>query len=145
MALPSKNSFVASMFVMAACVLMAGGMALVENIEYWRYAQPATMSLSDPAQKVVRYEDDTSSTRRDVVLMSDAGAIDMPGRLVPKTVAERMDAGHGVSIVYMTNNPRRIFYQGQGPDSPWVWLVVGVLLMGTAIFALRLRKREAGE
>ena len=141
----SKNSFVAGLFVLALCALVAGGISLYENIDFWLNGQAATMELTDPDKKVVQYSDVLSTRILDVTYMSEAGRVDVPQKAVPKEVAERLVAGEKIPVTYMTNNPNRIFYQYQRPSNPWVWLIVGFAALGTAIYALRLRKRELGE
>lgn len=141
----SKNSFVAGLFVLALCALVAGGISLYENIDFWLNGQAATMELTDPDKKVVQYSDVLSTRNLDVTYMSEAGRVDVPQKAVPKEVAERLVAGEKIPVTYMTNNPNRIFYQYQRPSNPWVWLIVGFAALGTAIYALRLRKRELGE
>ena len=141
----SKNSFVAGLFVLALCALVAGGISLYENIDFWLNGQAATMELTDPDKKVVQYSDVLSTRNLDVTYMSEAGRVDVPQKAVPKEVAERLVAGEKIPVTYMTNNPNRIFYQYQRPSKPWVWLIVGFAALGTAIYALRLRKRELGE
>jgi len=143
--MPSKNSFVASLFVFALFGFLLGGMNVYENVEVWRYGQTASMSLSDPRQKLPQFADDFNTTERDVVYTSSAGEVVVPQKMVLKTVAAQLDAGQSVSITYMTNNPKKMFYRNEGPESPWVWLIVGFVALATAIYALRLRKREAGE
>lgn len=141
----SKNSFVAGLFVLALCALVAGGISLYENIDFWLNGQAATMELTDADKKVVQYSDVLSTRNLDVTYMSEAGRVDVPQKAVPKEVAERLVAGEKIPVTYMTNNPNRIFYQYQRPSNPWVWLIVGFAALGTAIYALRLRKRELGE
>ena len=141
----SKNSFVAGLFVLALCALVAGGISLYENIDFWLNGQAATMELTDADKKVVQYSDVLSTRNLDVTYMSEAGRVDVPQKAVPKEVAERLVAGEKIPVTYMTNNPNRIFYQYQRPSKPWVWLIVGFAALGTAIYALRLRKRELGE
>ena len=143
--MPSKNKFIAGLFVVALCGFLVGGINLYDNVEVWRYGQTASMSLSDPRQKLPRFTDDLSTTKRDIVYTSSAGEVVVPQKMVFKTVAAQLDAGQSVSITYMTNNPKKIFYQNERPESPWVWLVIGFVALATAIYALRLRKREAGE
>ena len=141
----SKTEFVAALFVLALCALVGGGISLYENIDFWRNGQAATMELTDPGKKVVSYEDVLSTRTLDVTYVSEAGRVDVPQKAVPKEVAERLVAGEKIPVTYMTNNPNRIFYQYQRPSKPWVWLIVGFAALGTAIYALRLRKRELGE
>ena len=140
----SKNSFVAGLFVLALCALVAGGISLYQNIDFWRNGQTATMKLTDPDKKVVSYSDVLSTRTLDVTYVSEAGLLDMPQKAVPSAVAERLIAGEEISITYLTNNPNRIFYQNQRPSKPWVWLIVGFAALGTAIYALRMLKREQG-
>ena len=141
----SKTEFIAGLFVLALCALVGGGISLYENVDFWLNGQAATMELTDPDKEVVAYQDVLSTRTLDVTYVSDAGRVDMPQKAVPNDVAERLVAGEKISITYMTNNPNRIYYRYQRPSQPWVWLIVGFAVLGTAIYALRLRKREHGE
>lgn len=140
----SRNGFVASLFVFAFCALVAGGISLYQNIDFWLNGQVATMELTDPDEKVVSYEDVLSTRSLDVTYVSEAGRVDISQKAVSNDVAERLVAGQKIPITYVTNNPNRIFYQYQRPSRPWIWLAVGFVALGTAIYALRMLKRSAG-
>jgi len=141
----SKTGFVAGLFVLALCFLLAGGISLYENIDFWLHGQKATMELADPDKEVVQYSDVLSTRALDVRYVSDVGDVVVPQKPVPVDVATRLAAGERIPLTYMTNNPSRVFYQYQRPSSPWVWLIVGAIALGVAIYALRLRKREIVE
>ena len=140
----SGREFVAALFVLALCGLVAGGFSLYQNVDFWLHGQVASMELTDPDKEVVSYSDVLSTRTLDVTYVSDAGRVDMPQKAVPKQVAERLVAGEKIPVTYLTNNPNRIFYQNQRPSKPWVWLIVGFAALGTAIYALRMLKREEG-
>lgn len=141
----SRKEFVAGLFVLALCGLVAGGISLYQNIDFWLNSQVATMELTDPDKEVVSYSDVLSTRTLNVSYVSEAGRVDMPQKAVPNEVAERLVAGEKIPITYMANNPNRIFYQYQRPSKPWVWLIVGFAALATAIYALRLMKREHRE
>jgi hypothetical protein len=137
----SKTGFVAGLFVLALSFLLAGGIGLYENVDFWLHGQKATMELAEPDRKVVQYSDVLSTRALDVKYVSDAGDVVVAQKPVPVDVATRLTAGERIPITYMTNNPNRVFYQYQRPSSPWVWLIVGAIALGVAVYALRLRKR----
>lgn len=141
----SRKEFVAGLFVLALCGLVAGGISLYQNIDFWLNSQVATMELTDPDKEVVSYSDVLSTRTLNVSYVSEAGRVDMLQKAVPNEVAERLVAGEKIPITYMANNPNRIFYQYQRPSKPWVWLIVGFAALATAIYALRLMKREHRE
>ena len=141
----SRKEFVAGLFVLALCGLVAGGICLYQNVDFWLNSQVATMELTDPDKEVVSYSDVLSTRTLNVTYVSEAGRVDMPQKAVPNEVAERLVAGEKIPITYMANNPNRIFYQYQRPSKPWVWLIVGFAALATAIYALRLMKREHRE
>lgn len=141
----SKNSFVAGLFVIALCAFVAGGISLYKNVDVWLHAQTATMELTDPDKKVVSYSDVLSTRTLDVTYVSDAGEVVVPQKVVPDKIAERLVAGERIPITYLTNNPKRVFYNKPRPPNPWVWLVVGFAALATAVYALRLHKRELAE
>lgn len=138
----SKTQFVAGLFVMALCGLVVGGIDLYKVIEFEQYSQSATMQLADPEKEVVTFTDSLSSRTLDVVYVSDSENVVVPSKFVPDEIADRVIAGEGVSITFLTNRPERVFYYGQRPQIPWGWLIVGIVALAFAIYALRLRKRE---
>ena len=141
----SKNQFVAGLFVFAFCSLLVGGIGLYENVDFWLHGEKATMELADPDKEVVQYSDVLSTRTLDVRYVSDTADLVVPQKPVPLDVATRLAAGERIPVTYMTNNPNRVFYQHQRPSSPWLWLIVGAIVLGVAIYALRLRKREVAD
>lgn len=141
----SKNGFVAGLFVFAFCALLVGGMNLYKNVDFWLHSQDATMELADPNKKIVRYSDVLSTRPLDVKYVSEAGEVIVPQKPVSHEIVEKLVAGEKIPITYLTNDPRRTFNRYQRPPSPWAWLAVGLVTLAVAFYALRLRKREAGE
>lgn len=139
----SKNSFVAGLFVMALCGFVAGGIGLYQHVDYRLHAQQADMMLADPDQKVIQLDDVMSYRTLDVRYVSEAGEVVVPQKSVPKDMADRLAGGDRIAITYLTNNPKRVFYYGQRPPIPWGWLMMGVIALLVAMYALKLRKREA--
>lgn len=137
-----KTGFVAGLFVFALCFLVAGGISLYENIDFWLHAEKATMELADPDKEVVQYSDVLSTRTLDVRYVSGAVNVVVPQKPVPVDVAERLAAGERIPVTYLTNNPNRVFYRHQRPSSPWLWLIIGAIALGVAIYAVKLQKRE---
>jgi hypothetical protein len=140
----NKNQFVAALFVLSLCALLVGGSELYEYFDFKLHSQTATMELANPDKKVVLYEDSLGTRTLDVKYVSEAGEVVVPQKVVSLDMAKRLAEGEKISLTYMTNNTKRVFYYGARPQIPWGWLIVGVLVMIVAIYALRLRKREAG-
>lgn len=140
-----KTGFVAGLFVLASCFLVAGGISLYENVDFWLHGEKATMELAGRDKEVVQYSDVLSIRTLDVRYVSDVADVVVPQKSVPVDIATRLAAGERIPITYMTNNPNRVFYQYQRPSSPWLWLIVGAIALGIAIYALKLRKREMVE
>jgi hypothetical protein len=140
-----KTGIVASLFVLALCFLVVGGISVYENFDFWLHGEKATMELADPDKEVVQYFDVLSIRTLDVRYVSDAADLVVTQKTVPVDVATRLAAGDRIPITYMTNNPGRVFYQNQRPPSPWLWLIVGAATLAAAIYALKLRKREMVE
>ena len=138
----SKNGFVAGLFVFALCALTIGGIDLYGNIDVRRHSQQATMEIADPDKKIVQYDDVLSTRTLDVKYVSNEGEVFVRQKVVSRENAERLIAGQKIPITYLTNNHQRVLYQNHQLPNPWVWLVVGLIAMGTAIYALKLRKRE---
>ena len=138
----SKTGFVAGLFVIALCALTAGGINLYDNIDVWLNGKEATMELADPDREVVLYNDVLGTRTLDVKYVSDEGDVIVPQKVVSDDVARRLAAGEKIAVTFMTNNHKRVLYQNYRLPNPWIWLIVGVVAMAVAIYALRLYKRE---
>ena len=143
--MPGKNTFVAGLFVFALCAFTIAGIELYQRFDIKQHSQPATMALADPDQKVVLYDDAIRTRTLDVRYSSDAGEVIVRQKAVPEEVTRRLAAGESIPVTYLTNNHHRVFYRVPDPPVPWAWLIVGVVTLATAIFALKLRKREASQ
>jgi len=141
----SKNGFVAGLFVFALCAFTIGGIDLYGNIDIRRHSQPATMELADADKEIVQFDDVLSTRTLDVKYVSSAGEVFVRQKVVSKENADRLIAGQQIPITYLTNNHQRVLYQNHQLPNPWIWLVVGLIVLATAIFALKLRKRELQE
>lgn len=137
-----KTEFIAGLFVLALCGFVAGGIGVFKVIEFQQYGQSATMQLADPDQKIVSYADSVNIRTFDVVYTGNSEDVLVPRKVVPNQIAERLMTGEGVAVTFLENRPERVFYYGQRPQMPWGWLIVGVVALAFAVFALRLRKRE---
>lgn len=137
--------FVAGLFVIALCALAVGGMNLYEQFDVWLHGKEATMELADPGQEVVLYDDAWSNRTLDVKYVSADGEVVVPGKVVSDAVAKKLAAGQRIPVTFMTNNHKKVLYQNYQLPNPWIWLVVGVLALAIALYALRLLKRESGE
>ena len=141
----SKTGFVAGLFVIALCALTVGGFGLYEHVDVWLHGQEATMELADSDKEVVLYNDVLNTRTLDVRYVSNAGDVVVPQKVVSLDVARRLAAGDKIPITYLTNNHKRVLYQNHQLPNPWPWLVVGVIALGVAVYALRLYKRELSE
>lgn len=140
-----KLGFVAGLYVIALCALTVGGLNLYEHVDVRLHGQEATMELADPDKKVVQYEDALNFRTLDVRYVDDAGDIVVPNKILDKAVAERLIAGDKIPVTYLTNNPKRVLYRNHRLPNPWIWLIVGLGALATAIYATRLFKREQRE
>ena len=102
------------------------------------------MSLSRPDQKLPDYEDGFGIRMLDVQYVGSAGTVVVPNKSLPIEIAERLVDGQSIPITYMSNNPSRIMYSNYELPNPWGWLAAGLAALATAIYAVRLRKRELG-
>jgi hypothetical protein len=73
---------------------------------------------------------------------SDGGDLAIK-RFVPTRIAQQLINGNHVAITYIDNDPELIFFAGEEPESPWIWLIVGVTCMATFGYAWKLIKRKA--
>ena len=140
----NRNEFVAGLFVLSLCGFVAGGIGLARYVDYRLNARPAMMQLANPDEDVLLYEDDWGARTLDVRYVSAAGEVVVPNKLVSLDVARKLADGQQLPITYMRNNPARIYYPYERPPNPWPWLILGVVVLPVAFYALKLRKREAG-
>lgn len=139
----SKTSFIAGLFVLALCAFTAGSISLYEYFDVRGHSQQATMELANPDKDVALYDDVLDSRTLDVKYISSAGEVVVLQKLVSLADAERLASGEKIPVTYLTNNPKRTLSPYHQPGIPWVWFIVGLLAFGTAIFALRLHKRDS--
>ncbi len=134
--------FVAGMWVMALCGFTAGGLALYQHVDIWLHGQQASMELAYPDRKIVQYGDTLNFRTLDVRYVHDSGDVVVPNKILDEPVAERLIAGEKIPVTYLTNNPKRVLYSNYQLPNPWIWLIVGLAALATAIYATRLFKRE---
>ena len=139
-----KLMFVASMWVLALCGLVAGGLALYEHVDVRLNGQAATMELAYPDKKIVEYGDSLNMRVLDVRYVDESGDIVVPNKILDNAIADRLIAGEKIPVTYMTNNTKRVLYSNYRGPNPWPWLIVGLVALATAIYATRLFKRETG-
>ncbi len=72
----------------------------------------------------------------------DAGDVLVPNKIPDHPAADRLIAGEKIPVTYLTINPKRVLYSNYRLPNLWIWLIVGVAALTTAIYATRLLKRE---
>ncbi|MEM7432895.1 MAG: hypothetical protein AAF351_13300 [Pseudomonadota bacterium] len=138
----SKNTYVAALFVFALCGWVISGIETYDYVDYQRHAVAATMELAVPAEDIVQYQDVLNTRVVDVRYQGDSGELVVEDKVVLKDQFDRLVAGDAIPIVYLTNNPHRIFNPYSRPKLPWIWIAVAIAGTALALFALRLRRRQ---
>lgn len=141
----NKIGFVAGLFVLSLCGLTVGGIELYNLVDIRLNGQTAMMELADPEKELVLYSGPMDSHVLDVRYVSNVGDVVAPQKRVSGEIARKLAAGEKIPITYLTNNHARVLYRNSQMPKPWVWLVVGIVALATAIYALRLHKREIAE
>jgi hypothetical protein len=138
-----RIEFIAAMFCLALAGLLVGGMNLYERLEFSYFGRSAHMELADPAKKRALVANDQSLQLMDVKYVGPDGTVLVPAKRIWGDAAKRVGSGERVPITYLKHAPQRVLYPYEELDSPWGWLVVGVLSLVAAVYGLRLRRREA--
>jgi hypothetical protein len=134
--------FVACLFIVGLCALVVGGIDLYGLAEFHWSSRQANMVLADPSHASNQPSPyDNFQVVNVRYVQSDGNSIAI-SRFVPANVAQQLNNGASVPITYLVNKPERVFYAGEEPESPWIWLVVGIASMFTFVYAWRLIKRE---
>lgn len=129
---------------MAAACLTLAGIALYEHLDYYLHAQPATMELADPRQKVVVHQGGPDIHPVDVRYVGARGEVVVAQKPLSGEMALKLASGARVPITYYTNDPRRVKFGAPDLPMPWGWLALGIAFSVTFVYALRLARREHG-
>jgi len=140
----SKRTFVASLFVLTICFFVLGGIELMQYVEFKNYARTSTASLS---RKVVNPESTIVVKGQQMyayplVFKSDTGQNIHVSPYVDASMKNELLAGNSIQIMYLSNNPRRIFFTTEEFSPGILWFVLGLVSGAAAMFALRLYRRE---
>jgi hypothetical protein len=136
----SRIIVVAMFYCMALAMLFLGGSTLYDNMQWSRTGRFAVMRLEHPPAKPYPV---TSGTYMDVALEGDNETVPVKGKWLTADVATRLMQGEGVTVFYRPDNPLHTINSKKDLDSPWGWLIGGVICFVVASFAKALLKREA--
>lgn len=136
-------TFVAMLFVGTLCCLLLGGMALYERIEFSMGGQTGVMVSDDPLVQKAAKLHQLDSIRVNVKYVTASGETVVPDKTVRGQIIQRLAEGQRIPVAFMTSNPHRVRYDNEPLPNPWGWLVGGVILLATALYAKRLMVREA--
>jgi hypothetical protein len=134
--------FMASLFVAGLCALVVGGIDVYRLMQFHSSSTHARMELAENAALLQRTLEQGDWQRVAVKYVQNDGAAIAVNRFVPTSVAQQLISGARIPITYITGEPERIFYAGEEPESPWLWLIVGVVCMATFAYALRLIRKH---
>lgn len=138
-----RYTFVALLFLMGACGLMMGGMALYENAMFGMKGRDAEMVATDPPKWLIVRDGRYFARRVNVKYVSANGEIAVPDKYVSADEVRRLAQGERVPVRYLEGEPERARTAGDEGDNPWIWLTVGVLSLGLALYARTLLHRES--
>ena len=137
-----KIVYVAMLYCMALAMLVVGGINLVDYAQWRVRGHAALMQLNDPDKKLgapiggyvyanVKYVE--ANGQETLVLNKPF----QPG------MADRLAHGDKIPMFFQLSNPMLVIYSKDDLDSPWVWLILGVLIFFVARFAKKLLTTEA--
>ena len=139
-----KFTFVGMLYVMAACSFLVGGHELFDKLRFTAAAQEAVMKSSDATLlKTAKYAPNTS-TRQNVEYVMKTGTIAVTDVYLSADHLQRLAKGEEIPLKYLPSNPRQVVYPGQDMPSGAGWLVAGGVVLGIAVVAHRLLRREEG-
>jgi len=127
---------------MGAGGLLVGGIELYEKAEYKFYGQPARMQLAEPDRKVTVAAGGYTEYRLDVKYVSTGKELAVPQKRLSGEQVQELQARGFIPIVYLRNNPQRVYAHGAQPPLAWGWLIAGVLGTGVFLLSLKLARRE---
>ncbi len=136
---------VVMLFVGAIALLLTGLIPIYEQVEYHWFSQSAKMFSSDPIIQRAAKHNQNDALMVTVIYQTDSGAITVNNKRIRPQHIGRLAAGEGIPIKYVTYDHHSLWYENEKPESPIVWLIVAVLALMTAMYALRLFKSELKE
>ncbi len=137
-----KIIFVAMLFCASAACLLVGGIALYQNIDYRLHSRRATMELADPSKKITISTGGYDIHLVDVRYVSPEGSLVFPGKRLSGDVARQIASGAKIPVTYLTSNPQHADFSEVEAPNPWGWLALGLALIATFVYALKLIRRE---
>jgi hypothetical protein len=138
-----KIIFIALLFCASAACLLIGGIALYENIDYRLHSQRATMELADPSKKITISTGGYDVHLIDVRYVSPVGNLVFPRKRLSGEIARQVASGAKVPVTYLTNNPQHADFTDVERPNPWGWLALGLALLATFVYALKLIRSES--
>lgn len=143
-----RYTFVAMLFLMAACGLMMGGMALYENALFRFQGRDADMVATDPPKWLIARDGQYFPRRVNVKYVGTGKdgthvEVPVPGKYVSAEEVRRLAQGERIPVRYLEGAPERARTAGDDGDNPWGWLIAGALSLGLALYARTLLHRES--
>lgn len=137
-------TFVALLYIMAFVGWMIGGGELFEKLRFEMDEATAVMTSADPriAQALKYNPKDTAMV--DVVFTTDEGQVPVSRFGVRPRDLKTLAAGNGVTLRFRRSNPRDVLYGQDEKPLGLVWLAIGAIATGLAIYAHRLLRRQTG-
>ncbi|MFC5742069.1 hypothetical protein [Dyella tabacisoli] len=136
--------FTAFLFCMGLAGLVVGGIDLYETIDFHLNGQSALMELGPTQKRIVIPSDGYDVHLLDVHYVSAAGDVLVSQKRLAGDIARRLENDEKIPMTYLKRDLQKVYFSGERPESPWAWLVVGVVMMCTFAYALKLRRKEAG-
>lgn len=139
----NKLLFVAWLFVFAGCGLVVGGINFYEVFRFWNDGQSGVMISSDRIlERAVKYETYITMPM-DVTYLTPQGSVFVSQKFVPGAIVKRLGEGQQIPVRFLKSEPEHVLYDNSELESPWGWLILGVIMLPVAFYALRLIKQEA--
>jgi hypothetical protein len=139
-----KIPFVAFLYLFGLIGLFLGGGEIVQKIRFELGSESAVMTSTDPVlARTVKYNP-TGSVRADVEYETSHGTVPVHDVYLSADKVHKLAQGEGIPLRYMKSNPYWTLGKWEELPSGIGWLAFGVIALGTAVFAHRLLRREAG-
>ena len=153
---PSKKLqrllFVALLYLMAAASFVVFAATVVPWVQFRYSSQPAVLALRDDALADPAHDNPKALAQQRArghpvwLTLPTGEKLALHARLKTELLNHAAAAPQGVPVLYRRDGPGQVqVIRGHDElDSPWVWLVLGLVFAPLAGHASRLRARERG-
>jgi hypothetical protein len=136
--------FVAMLYACALCCVSVASIELYSIFQFWKDGREAVIESVDPmVGRYVKHQL-TGLAAIDVWYVTADGRLAVPDKILGPVEIEQLAARLPVRIVFLPNDPKRVESVTNRTKVPWIWLIAAAILVGLAMFAHFLLRKEAG-